>query len=1061
MANQPKKYKKFVATAATATLVASAIVPVASAAASFPDVAENNSHAEAINALVEAGIIKGYEDGTFKPNAQLTRGHVVKMLGKWVEAQGFEIPADYNTVQRFDDVAVDAADQELVKYAALVKDTGVFLGSDGDLNAADSITRENMALTLDRAYKAVFKKSLVELAEGSTNLTVSDLATAKEEAREEIQALRNLGISNVNTFNPKDTVTRAQFASFLHRTIEAEGTPSTEVGAIKSATATKVNEVTVVFDAPVADTEAAKFAFARGTTAINVTDVDWSEDKTTAVLTVDTKFVDATYNLTVTGVAEKELTASIKTTREEVSSIEFNSSTLVLTGTETATAKEARITFSVYNQYGEEITDDIPTSRYKDLKISGIDEESIEFPAGYKGVISVMVDEDEDDDAEGSISFTYENGEVEIDVDQDVVLSDEIEPGSVEIKGVYSPTDEELSTKNLIDGDEFYIIFSVKDQFGATIDPEYADKQNVASGDTTILEQVQDGLRVDVSNKDIFALVDEEDIEVKNVDGKWYFAIAIDSEEVDEDDIVGGENTVTFRAKATGEESSSVIKVTDSAEVYKIELSSPDEVVAGDEEVKVPVFAYDQNGESITDAAELNDDLRDGKIKIDWDADRVALGNAAASTVFTFIEEDGQLYLTFDSADNLGDEAEELDIDIEVDKSGEESSITLDIEPNAHPESLVKIADNSNTYIYKGATLELAYDDFVIEDQYGRVFDKFSDTDSYQKDSNGNIVRDSEGNPIPSWKNYTITGKSLNENNVSTSSDTSGLDLVGIDGNATVEFTLTSRDVEGNLVTDVLSTTIRTVEASDFDSYKVYSDELVYGKDDASPADNANIEVYGVLGNGVEVELPADGIAYKVLAGDYLTVTDTDEVDVKADITEIGTNLSDAGDRIETDVTVVINGDGSRIEHKITLAEATPKVASFELEDADSLNGNLLKSLDINVTSGDTVITATDIYAALLSQGSFDIEDQYGEDLDNDDFNSSTGEFTFFRGKQKLGLTISDINSANDDDVEVRSNGTVSTKIYVGGNNGVVEGDSFNLTLTINGKTQTVKVYVK
>ena len=29
MANQPKKYKKFVATAATATLVASAIVPVA------------------------------------------------------------------------------------------------------------------------------------------------------------------------------------------------------------------------------------------------------------------------------------------------------------------------------------------------------------------------------------------------------------------------------------------------------------------------------------------------------------------------------------------------------------------------------------------------------------------------------------------------------------------------------------------------------------------------------------------------------------------------------------------------------------------------------------------------------------------------------------------------------------------------------------------------------------------------------------------------------------------------------------------------------------------------
>ena len=58
MANQPKKYKKFVATAATATLVASAIVPVASAA-SLSDIA-GNTHEDAINALVEAGIINGY-----------------------------------------------------------------------------------------------------------------------------------------------------------------------------------------------------------------------------------------------------------------------------------------------------------------------------------------------------------------------------------------------------------------------------------------------------------------------------------------------------------------------------------------------------------------------------------------------------------------------------------------------------------------------------------------------------------------------------------------------------------------------------------------------------------------------------------------------------------------------------------------------------------------------------------------------------------------------------------------------------------------------------------------
>lgn len=242
MANQPKKYTKFVATAATATLVASAIVPVAFAAG-FSDVSETNSHAENIDALVEAGIINGYPDGTFKPNQELTRGHVVKMLGKWVEAQGFEIPADYAIKARFTDVAVDAKDQELVKYAALVADAKVFNGSNGALNAAGKITRENMALVLDRAFTAINEVSLVELAAKIDDVKVADLATAKAEAREEIQALRDLGITAVENYMPKNTVTRGQFASFLNKTIN---TPAKVELTVKSAVAVDANTVEVV-----------------------------------------------------------------------------------------------------------------------------------------------------------------------------------------------------------------------------------------------------------------------------------------------------------------------------------------------------------------------------------------------------------------------------------------------------------------------------------------------------------------------------------------------------------------------------------------------------------------------------------------------------------------------------------------------------------------------------------------------------------------------------------------------------------------------------------------------
>lgn len=241
MANQPKKYTKFVATAATATLVASAIVPVASAAG-FSDVAETNSHAVNINALVDAGIIQGYPDGTFKPNQELTRGQVVKMLGKWVEAQGFEIPADYATKARFNDIKVDAKDQELVKYAALVADTGVFNGSNGALNASGKITRENMALVLDRAFKAINDTTLVELATEIEDVKVADLATAKAEAREAIQALRDLGITVVENFNPKNTVTRGQFASFLNKTINTDAVVELTV---KEAVAVDANTLNV------------------------------------------------------------------------------------------------------------------------------------------------------------------------------------------------------------------------------------------------------------------------------------------------------------------------------------------------------------------------------------------------------------------------------------------------------------------------------------------------------------------------------------------------------------------------------------------------------------------------------------------------------------------------------------------------------------------------------------------------------------------------------------------------------------------------------------------------
>ena len=212
MANQPKKYKKFVATAATATLVASAIVPVASAA--HTDIAGHQFESY-INDATALGLFN--DGGEFKPQGTLSRKHVALILGRYLEKAGFEPAADYETNPAFADLGT--TDAEYIRLASVVKEAGVFGGDGGKLNGANPITREQMAKVLDGLAKAVTGTTLVEAAADIEDVKVSDLATAQAGYRDQIQALADLEITTVENYNPKGKVTRGQFAKFIMLTI--------------------------------------------------------------------------------------------------------------------------------------------------------------------------------------------------------------------------------------------------------------------------------------------------------------------------------------------------------------------------------------------------------------------------------------------------------------------------------------------------------------------------------------------------------------------------------------------------------------------------------------------------------------------------------------------------------------------------------------------------------------------------------------------------------------------------------------------------------------------------
>ncbi|ATP40448.1 bifunctional metallophosphatase/5'-nucleotidase [Solibacillus sp. R5-41] len=76
-----KKRKKYTAAALTAmTAVVVGATGVVAEQSMYSDVNDSHKYSEAIQELTTAGIVTGFEDGTFKPDATVTRGQAAKMI---------------------------------------------------------------------------------------------------------------------------------------------------------------------------------------------------------------------------------------------------------------------------------------------------------------------------------------------------------------------------------------------------------------------------------------------------------------------------------------------------------------------------------------------------------------------------------------------------------------------------------------------------------------------------------------------------------------------------------------------------------------------------------------------------------------------------------------------------------------------------------------------------------------------------------------------------------------------------------------------------------------------
>lgn len=181
-------------------LVLSLALPVAAAS----DVPASHSFYDEINYLIERDILRGYPDGTMRPEKEVTRAEAVIMIGR---LKGFDSKQQQTG---FSDVP--ASHKASGSIAAAAKAKLITGYPDGTYRPNNTITRAEMAFLLSRLFIVPFR--------AETNFTDLKPNMAVYEPVQKIVAANITNGYPNKTFRPNTKVTRGQFSAFLARGLE-------------------------------------------------------------------------------------------------------------------------------------------------------------------------------------------------------------------------------------------------------------------------------------------------------------------------------------------------------------------------------------------------------------------------------------------------------------------------------------------------------------------------------------------------------------------------------------------------------------------------------------------------------------------------------------------------------------------------------------------------------------------------------------------------------------------------------------------------------------------------
>ena len=165
---------------------------------------------DSIIALAKRGVISGYGDGSFKPNNNITREEVVKIIVESFSLLDKEATCDFNDVLPFEWYA---------GYVASAYNRGVVSGlGNGSFGVGMPVSRQDMATMLHRVVinKNIQKKKSVEMP------LFADASSISNYAVDAVKYFCETGVMNgtdKNLFSPKEVASRAMAAKVVYMII--------------------------------------------------------------------------------------------------------------------------------------------------------------------------------------------------------------------------------------------------------------------------------------------------------------------------------------------------------------------------------------------------------------------------------------------------------------------------------------------------------------------------------------------------------------------------------------------------------------------------------------------------------------------------------------------------------------------------------------------------------------------------------------------------------------------------------------------------------------------------